>query len=75
MQTQHLLLLSSIALSSPALAAEVKPTANANGKTGVEVISKAAAAGSTATNDEIDQIRKARKNRVRQIFPPASKRL
>lgn len=72
MQTQHLLLLSSIALC-PALAAE--PTANANRKTGAEVISKAPAAGSIVTSDEIVQIRKTRKNRVRQTFPPSSKRL
>ena len=72
MHAQRLLLLSSIALC-PALVAE--PTVNANRKTGLEVISKAPAARSPVIIDEIVQIRKTRKNRVRRTFPPSSKRL
>lgn len=75
MRTQHLLLLSSIALSNPALAAEPKQTADANGKPGVEANSRADAATSTGAGGETIQNHPARKNRVRQTFPPSAKRM
>jgi hypothetical protein len=75
MRTQHFLLLGSIALSSPALAAEPKPTANATGKPAAEAISGADAAKSTAASDEMIQNHPARKNRVRHTFPPSAKRM
>lgn len=75
MRTQHFLLLSSIALSSLALAAEPKPSANANGKPPAEAISGADAAGSTAASDETIQNHPPRKNRVRHTFPPSAKRM
>ena len=75
MRTQHLLLLSSIALSNPALAAEPKQTADVNGKPGVEANSRADAATSTGGSDETIQNHPARKNRVRQTFPPSPKRM
>jgi len=76
MRTQHFLFLSSIALSSPALAAEPKPAANANGNPGAaEAISRTDAAGSTSSSDEMIQNHPARKNRVRHTFAPSSKRM
>lgn len=74
MRTQHLLLLSTIALSSQALAAEPKPAAQANGKPGVEGPSKPDAARNAAASDEL-QILPTRKNRVRYTFPPSAKRM
>jgi hypothetical protein len=68
MRTQHLLLLSSIVLSGPVLAAEPKPTADVNGKSGAD------AAKSTGANDEMMQERTSRKDRVRYTFPPSAKR-
>jgi hypothetical protein len=75
MRTQHLLLLSSIVLSGPMLAAEPKPPANADGKPGAEAISGAAAARSTGANDEMMQDRPPRKDRVRYTFPPSAKHM
>jgi hypothetical protein len=75
MRTQHLLLLSSIALSSPALAAEPKSTANPNAKRGVESISRADAPVSTAAGDEMIQNHPPRKNRIRYTIPPSAKRM
>jgi hypothetical protein len=74
MRTQHLLLLSTIALSSQALAAEPKPTTPANGKPGMEGISKTDAARTAGVSEEL-QMLPARKNRVRQTFPPSAKRM
>lgn len=74
MRTQHILLLS-IALSIPAMAAEPKSPSNAIGKSGDQATSRADAAKSTATNDEVTPIRPARKNRVRYTFPPSAKRM
>jgi hypothetical protein len=75
MRTQHLLLLSSIVLSSPVLAADPKPAANADGKPGAEAISRADAARSTGANDEMMQDRPSRKDRVPYTFSPAAKRM
>ena len=75
MRTPYLLLLSSIALSSPALAAEPKPTARANGKPEAEALSRADASRSAATNNAMMQIRPTRKNRVRYTFAPPAKRM
>ena len=75
MRTQHLLLLSSIALSGQAMAAEPKSAANTNIKPGGEASSRADAARSAAASDGLIQPRAARKNRVHYTFPPAAKRL
>ena len=74
MRTQHLLLLSTIALSSQALAAEPKPTDQANGKPGTEGPSRPDAARKAPVGEEL-QILPARKDRVRQTFPPSAKRM
>ena len=73
MRTQHLLLLSSIALSTPGLAAESRPAADA--KAAGEAISRADAARNAQADDETTKIAPARKNRVRQTYPPAAKHL
>jgi len=75
MRTQHLLLLSSLALSGPALGAEPKPAANASREPGTDTISKTDAAGNTAAGDETTPARRARKDRIRYTFPPAPKRM
>jgi len=73
MRTQHFLLLGSIALSSPALAAESKSTTHANIKP--EGGATAGAARSTAANDDWMRGRPACKNRVYYTFPPSAKRM
>ena len=75
LRTQHLLLLSSIALSTPVLAAEPKPTANANGRPGIDANSRADELTGTEAGDEKIQNHPARKNRVRYTFPPPAKRI
>jgi hypothetical protein len=74
MRAQYFLLLSSIALSSPALAAEPKSAANANRPEGA-AISRADAARSASANDDWMRSRPARKNRVYYTFPPSAKRM
>ena len=73
MRTQHFLLLSSIALSGAAVAVEPKPGTNAPGKPGAEAVSGTGKATKAASGQEKEPVRPARKNRVRQTFPPASK--
>ena len=75
MRTQHLLLLSSIALTTQTLAAETKQPANSSGKPGPEAVAKAAAGKGAASADDSMQTRATPKNRVRYTFPPASKAL
>ena len=75
MQTQHLLLLSSLALSNAAPAEEPKPGANTNGKPAVVEAARADAAKGTAASDELIPIHPAPKNRVRQTFAPSAKRM
>ena len=74
MRMQHLLLLSSIALSSPAMAAEPKQAATVKGKPGTEATSRSDLA-SSAASDEAMPIRPTRKNRVRYSFPPSTRRM
>ncbi len=73
MRIQHLLLLSSIAVACPGVAAEQKATAN--GKTQVEGSAKSEAAGNAITSDKPTPVRPAQKNRVHYTFPPSAKRM
>jgi len=75
MRTQHLLLLSSIALSGQAMTAEPKSAANTTIKPRSEASSRADAARSAAASEELIQPRPARKNRVHYTFPPPAKRM
>jgi hypothetical protein len=74
MRTQHLLLMSSIALSISAFAAEPKSAANPPSKAGGEAISNSGSRSVTA-NDDWMRSRPARKNRVHYTFPPSAKRM
>ena len=73
MRMQHLLLLSSIVVSSGGLAAESKQAAQDNGKP--DGLSRSDTARNTALSDELTQLRPARKNRVHYSFPPSTKRM
>jgi hypothetical protein len=75
MRTQHLLLWSSIALSSPALAAESRSAADVDAKPPGEAVSRTDAARKAQADDETMKNAPARKNRVRQTYPPAAKHL
>jgi hypothetical protein len=72
MRTQHLLLLTGIALSGAALAAEPK-SGTTPGKPGSEAVPGTGTATTAASSQENPPVRPVRKNRVRQTFPPASK--
>lgn len=73
MRMQHLLLLSTIVVSSEVLAAESKQAAQDSGKP--DGISRSEPARNTALSDELTQLRPARKNRVHYSFPPSTKRM
>jgi len=73
MRIQHLLLLSSIAVACPGVAAEPKPTAN--GKPPVAGSSKSEAPGNAIAGDKPAPVRPAQKNRVHYTFPPSAKRM
>jgi hypothetical protein len=75
MRTQHLLLLVSITLSGPALAAEPKPAVTTNAKPKVESGSKADTDVSPAAGSAVAQNSSSRKNRVRYTIPPSPKRM
>jgi hypothetical protein len=74
MRSQHLLLMSSIALSISAFAAEPKSAAAPAGKAAGEAISSSETRSVTANDDWIRD-RPARKNRVHYTFPPSAKRM
>jgi hypothetical protein len=74
MRTQHLLLLSSIALSTPVLAAESRSAADANAQPPGGAVSKPNARSAQA-DQEAMKVAPARKNRVRQTYPPPAKQL
>jgi hypothetical protein len=75
MRTQHFLLLSSIALCNPAIAAEPKPDRNANDKPQAETIPRTDAAKRDSASDDMIHAQPAPKNRIRYTFPPATKRM
>ena len=72
MRIQHLLLLSTIAVAGPVLAAEPKP--DGSGKTGTKGSSKSEPTGHTAAGENRIPNRSAQKDRVHYTFPPSAKR-
>jgi len=74
MRTQHFLLLGSIALCNPAIAAEPKPDRNGNDKP-AEAMPRTDAAKRDAAGDDMIQAQPTPKNRIRYTFPPATKRM
>lgn len=75
MRAQYFLLLSSIALSHPALSAETKSATNAAGKTDTATTSRTDVARRASADDDWMRSRPARKNRVYYSFPPSAKRM
>jgi hypothetical protein len=75
MRPHHLLLLSSIALSTPALAAEQKQTADTHDKPRIESKSRTDPAKNSGAGEETIQNHASRKNRVHHTFPPPAKRM
>jgi hypothetical protein len=64
-----------LALSIPALAAEPKKLGVRTGNADNRPTSDTHAAGSTVAGDKVTPVRPARKNRVRQTFPPSTTRM